>query len=140
MANDSFSGGNTILWIKKDRLSWGGSLDPADPGGSYNRNSRFPAKPPTKSEIAIASGREEQRTGKEYRSFISQCVAAWEANELTKSYPVAPKSLRREIEAAGGNINWLAGNRSHQVLFHEICCRRRKENVPFDKIWGPGVS
>jgi hypothetical protein len=140
MANDTYSGGNTILWITKNGISWGGSRDPAAPARGAAPAKTWPdrRKPPTKEEIGLAIEREDREERKVLRSFISQCVFAWEAEDLTASHPAAPKRLRKAVKAAGGNIAWLAGNRKHQVLFHETCCRLRKEEVPFEKIWGPG--
>ena len=52
-------------------------------------------------------------------SFISECVTAYAANKLTASEPTAPRSLRKRVASAGGNIKWLEVNRERQALFHE---------------------
>jgi hypothetical protein len=69
------------------------------------------------------------------RSFVSQCATAYAHHKLSADYPIAPKSLRRITNAAGGNVSWLASDRTYRALFVKAYCRLRGEQIPYEKIW-----
>lgn len=136
MAKGTYSGGGTSIRLGADGTSWG-SRDEAENKGRRSHVVRDDNKRPTSKEIELETERESQEERRTLRSFISQCATAHAANKLTAFDPIAPKKLRRRIKDAGGNVKWLEGSRSYQSLFHEAYCRLRKENVPFEKVWGP---
>jgi len=136
MGKGTYSGGGTTIRLGEDGTNWDSS-DAAENRKRYTRTSRDDYKRPTKNEIDVELERESQVERKALRSFISQCVTEHAAGKLTALDPRPPKILRKRVGNAGGNIKWLEGNRTYQVLFHESYCRLRNENIPFEKVWGP---
>jgi hypothetical protein len=46
-----------------------------------------------------------------------------------------PNAFKRVIKKAGGNIAWLAAERSRQAFFHKAYCRIIGKDVPIEKVW-----
>jgi hypothetical protein len=140
MGKDAYSGGSTVIRLGEDGTLWDSS-DAAETKKRKKRNARMRTdyeRAPTNKEIELERQREDLEERKLLRSFISQCVTAYAANKLTASEPNAPRSLRKRVANAGGNIKWLGGNRQYQVLFHEIYCGRLgNKDIPFSQVWGP---
>lgn len=119
MGNDTYSGGGSIILIGKDGLKWT-SLDLAE------------SKTTPRERRPDPSYKERE---KQIRSFISQCAAAYAAENLTTKYPVPPNALKGIIKQAGGNIAWLAAERANQAFFHKAYCRLIGKEIPIEKIW-----
>jgi hypothetical protein len=135
MGKGTYSGGGTIIHPGDEGTRWD-STDPAENRRRrVRKNRRHEYKSVTKKEIEVEAERESRMERKILRNFISQCAAAHLISRLTATDPVAPTSLRKRIKNAGGNVSWLEGNRTYQVLFHEAYCRLRNEPVPFEKVW-----
>lgn len=140
MGKGSYSGGGTIIRIGENGTSWGSLDDAGSKKGRSKRGamkSRQKNRPLTKKQTEIWNLRQEQSERKILRSFISSCVNAYASKKLTAKFPAAPPSLSKRVMAAGGNIHWLEKNKIHQIHFHEMYCRLRKEDIAFVKVWGP---
>ena len=67
--------------------------------------------------------------------FISLCAGAYSQNTLTERNPIAPQTICREVQKAGGNIRWLSADSGRQHTFHFYYCEHVHKAVPFDKVW-----
>jgi uncharacterized protein YcaQ len=136
MSKGTYSGGGTTVRLGEEGTIW----DRQDEAENEKRHSRTwdeDNKRPTIKQIDAATEHESLEERNLLRSFISQCATAYATGKLTAEHPLAPKSLRKRVRNAGGNIKWLEGHRLFQNLFHQAYCRVRNEDVPFEKVWGP---
>src|ERR1700730_13317279 len=96
-----------------DGTKWD-SGNPFDYSDDIERRARVPLSNAERKEFEEAQARD---AGKLLRSFVSQCATEYADHELSGDYPIAPKSLRRIINAAGGNVSWLASDQTYRALF-----------------------
>jgi hypothetical protein len=134
MGRGTYNGGGTIVRTSYDGTLWSSS-DIAESKRKNEARKRDRQRYPSKREIELETQRDDNEQRKIIRSFISQCVTAYAANQLTESKPLPPRSLGRQVINIGGNIKWLQANRRYQVLFHEAYCRLIKQDIPFARVW-----
>ena len=122
---------STTLRPTPDGTNWD-SGNPSDYSDDNERKSRVPL---SKAEREAFEKEQARDAGKSLRSFVSQCAAAYADQKLSADFPIPPKPLRRIIGAAGGNVSWLASDRTYRALFVKSYCRLRGEEIPYAKIW-----
>jgi hypothetical protein len=125
-----YPGSTTTLRPTPDGTKW--DSDPSDYSDGTERISRVPLSKAERKEFEEAQARD---AGKLLRSFVSQCATTYAQHKLSANYPIPPKSLRRIISAAAGNVSWLASDQSYRALFVKAYCRLRGEQIPYEKIW-----
>jgi hypothetical protein len=109
---------STTLRPTPDGTKWD-SGSPFDYSDDIERRSRVPPNAERK-EFEEAQARD---AGKLLRSFVSQCATAYADHKLSADYPIAPKPLSRIINAAGGNVSWLASDHDYRAFFVKAYCR-----------------
>jgi hypothetical protein len=113
MGSGSYTGGHTIVFINAAGTKWEVPDLPTS-GPSNSIRSRWDDK------VGVETGRGLRRAGKEARSFLSMCAAAFHNDALTETHPKPPGRLQREIKLAGGNKHWIVTDRSRLVLFAQF--------------------
>jgi hypothetical protein len=126
-----YPGSSTTLRPTPDGTKWD-SGNPFDYSDGTERISRVPLSKAERKEFEEAQARD---AGKLLRSFVSQCATAYADHKLSADYPIPPKSLRPIINAAAGNVSWLASDQSYRALFVTAYCRLCGEQIPHKKIW-----
>jgi hypothetical protein len=122
---------STTLRPTPDGTIWD-SGNPVDYSDATVRVSPVPLSKAEQQEFEKSQARD---AGKLLRSFISQCATAYADAKLSAVYPTAPKPLKRIINAAGGNISWLACDLTYRAFFVKSYSRLRGQQIPYEKIW-----
>lgn len=122
---------STTLRPTPDGTKWD-SGNPYDYSDDNERKFRVTISKAEQKEFEEAQARD---AGKSLRSFVSQCATAYADQTLSADFPIPPKPLRRIIGAAGGNVSWLASDRTYRALFVKSYCRVRGEETPYEQIW-----
>jgi hypothetical protein len=122
---------STTLRPTPDETKWD-SGNPYDYSDETERKSRAILSKAEREEFEKA---QERDASKSLRSFVSQCAAAYADQTLSADFPIPPKPLRRIISATGGNVSWLASDRTYRALFVKSYRRLRGEEIPYEKIW-----
>ena len=138
MGRGTYLGGHAKIRVGSNGTAWG-TFDDAQSHSKIKKRKIIRDRRPTEKEIAEQEKLDLIREKNVIRDFISRCVHEYAGNKLTAIHPKAPSMLRKRVANAGGNVKWLAGDRTYQVLFHQAYCKLRKDpNIPFDKVWGKG--
>jgi hypothetical protein len=122
---------STTLRPTPDGTKW-------DSGSSFDYSDEIELK--SRAQLSDAERKQFEETrardaGKLLRSFISQCATAYADHKLSAGYPASPKSLKRIVSAAGGNVSWLASDVAYRAFFVKAYSRLRGEQIPYEQIW-----
>jgi hypothetical protein len=92
---------------------------------------------PRKTAIAdsYSDGGRFDPSPKALRNHISQCATAYVAGTLSPKRPNPAPELRKPVTRAGGNVAWLAADRTRRHLFHQMVCKNCGQSIPYGKIW-----
>ena|SRR5215213_9454893 len=127
---------NAAKWkkvVRPKRLA-GWSTGKLGAVSDYRRNRT--KKPPGSSEALRANDNSRfEPFLKSLKSHLSQCATAYLAGTLSRNYPKPAPELEPYISRAGGNVCWLAADKTRRQLFHQMLCQARGENIPYEQLW-----
>lgn len=126
-----YPGSSTTLRPTPDGTKWD-SGNPHDYSDDNERKIRVSISKAEREEFEKTHAKD---AGKSLRSFVSQCATAYADRTLSATIPIPPKHLKPIIVAAGGNVSWLASDRTYRALLVKAYCRLRGEEIPYEKVW-----